>query len=90
MKNGFYDGLKWNVWNLGFGIDGKNLRKKCLIWKQSGTQNYDRQLIIMSDKDGRILTDKREVIKRWKQYFDKHLNDAETAGNDGQDNDGYV
>lgn len=26
------------------------------------------------DKDGEILSDEREVIKRWKQHFKEHLN----------------
>ncbi|KRF97428.1 uncharacterized protein Dwil_GK26988, partial [Drosophila willistoni] len=40
------------------------------------------------DKDGSILTDEREVIERWKQHFDEHLNGAESTGNEGRDNGG--
>ncbi|KRG00484.1 uncharacterized protein Dwil_GK27899, partial [Drosophila willistoni] len=44
------------------------------------------------DKDGSILTDGREVIERWKQHYDEHLNGAENTGTEGQDSegDGYV
>ncbi|XP_055585265.1 uncharacterized protein LOC129738102 [Uranotaenia lowii] len=35
------------------------------------------------DKDGGILTDNREVIKRWKQYFNEHLNGANAKDQDG-------
>lgn len=38
------------------------------------------------DKVGIILTHKREVIGRWKQQSDEHLNGAESAENEGQNN----
>ena len=39
------------------------------------------------DKEGGILTDEREVIERWKQHFDEHLNgtEAENQGDGGSD-----
>ncbi|XP_058449405.1 uncharacterized protein LOC131429348 [Malaya genurostris] len=37
------------------------------------------------DKDGSLFTDGREVIKRWKQHFDEHLNSAENVGIGVQD-----
>ncbi|XP_058449363.1 uncharacterized protein LOC131429316 [Malaya genurostris] len=37
------------------------------------------------DQDGSLLTDGREVIKRWKQHFDEHLNGAENVGMKVQD-----
>ncbi|XP_058456434.1 uncharacterized protein LOC131433845 [Malaya genurostris] len=40
------------------------------------------------DKDGSLLTDGREVIKRWKQHFDEHLNGAENVGMGVQDDGG--
>ena len=39
------------------------------------------------DKDGGILTDEREVIERWKQHYDGHLNCAEAEHQDGRRND---
>ncbi|XP_055586813.1 uncharacterized protein LOC129739401 [Uranotaenia lowii] len=35
------------------------------------------------DKDGGILTDNREMIKRWNQHFDEHLNGAHAGDQDG-------
>ncbi|XP_058816401.1 uncharacterized protein LOC131679682 [Topomyia yanbarensis] len=35
------------------------------------------QAEICRDKDGSLLTDNREVIDRWKQHFDEHLNGEE-------------
>lgn len=35
------------------------------------------QVGMCRNKDGRIFTDERQVIERWKQHFDKHVNDAE-------------
>ncbi|XP_062710555.1 uncharacterized protein LOC134288750 [Aedes albopictus] len=35
---------------------------------------------ICRDEDGGLLTDGREVIERWKQYFDQHLNGVENVG----------
>ncbi|XP_062717045.1 uncharacterized protein LOC134292171 [Aedes albopictus] len=35
---------------------------------------------ICRDKDGGLLTDGREVIERWKQHFDQHLNGVENVG----------
>ncbi|XP_058444164.1 uncharacterized protein LOC131425900 [Malaya genurostris] len=40
------------------------------------------------DKDGSLLTDEREVIKMWKQHFDKHLNDPENVDMGVQDDGG--
>uniref|UniRef100_A0A8D8D0K0 (northern house mosquito) hypothetical protein n=1 Tax=Culex pipiens TaxID=7175 RepID=A0A8D8D0K0_CULPI len=34
------------------------------------------------DKYGEILTDEREVIERWKQHFDEHLNGPEAEYQD--------
>ncbi|XP_052564527.1 uncharacterized protein LOC120430808 isoform X2 [Culex pipiens pallens] len=47
---------------------------------------------ICRDKDGGILTDEREVIERWKQHFDEHLNgpEAEYQGDGGNDVSGMV
>lgn len=39
------------------------------------------------DKDGGLLTDEREVIERWKQHFDEHLNGAEAEYQDDRGND---
>ncbi|EDS41714.1 conserved hypothetical protein [Culex quinquefasciatus] len=38
-------------------------------------------------RNGGILTDEREVIKRWKQHFEEHLNgpEAEYQGDGGND-----
>lgn len=38
------------------------------------------------DKNANISIDEREVIERRQQYFDEHLNVAETASDEGQDN----
>ena len=35
------------------------------------------------DKDGGILSDEREVIERWKQHYEEHLNGAEAENQDG-------
>ncbi|XP_065080620.1 uncharacterized protein LOC135703351 [Ochlerotatus camptorhynchus] len=40
------------------------------------------------DKDGSLLTDGREVIERWKQHFDAHLNGEENVGTGDQCNGG--
>lgn len=37
------------------------------------------------DKEGGILTDEREVIDRWKQHYDEHLNGAQAGDRDGGD-----
>lgn len=38
------------------------------------------------DNDENILTYERGVIKRWKQWFDEHLNSIESAGDKGRSN----
>ncbi|XP_058456370.1 uncharacterized protein LOC131433790 [Malaya genurostris] len=40
------------------------------------------------DKDWSLSADGREVIKRWKQYFNEHLNGAENVGMGVRDNGG--
>jgi hypothetical protein len=35
------------------------------------------------DLDGNLLTDEFEVIERWKQYFDVHLNGDAAGSEDG-------
>lgn len=42
------------------------------------------------DKNRSILMDWREVIERWKEHFDEHLNGAESASNDDPNNEGNV
>ena len=37
------------------------------------------------DKNGVILTDEREVIDRWKQHFDEHLNGADAEAEEQND-----
>jgi endonuclease/exonuclease/phosphatase family metal-dependent hydrolase len=39
------------------------------------------------DKDGRILTDDREVTERWKQHFNEHLNGVQEEDQDGEGGD---
>ncbi|XP_065082900.1 cytochrome P450 4c21-like [Ochlerotatus camptorhynchus] len=39
------------------------------------------------DKEGGILTDEREVIERWKQHYDEHLNGAEAEDQGSRMND---
>lgn len=43
-----------------------------------------------SDEVVIILTNEREKIERWKQQFDLHLNGAESADNEDQDNKGAL
>ncbi|XP_062707718.1 uncharacterized protein LOC134288053 [Aedes albopictus] len=43
---------------------------------------------ICRDKDGGLLTDGREVIERWKQHFDQHLNGVENVGTGAHGNGG--
>ena len=42
---------------------------------------------ICRDKEGGILTDEREVIERWKQHFDEHLNGPEVENQDDREID---
>ncbi|XP_065078800.1 uncharacterized protein LOC135701797 [Ochlerotatus camptorhynchus] len=41
------------------------------------------------DKEGGILTDEREVIERWKQHYDEHLNGTKAEDQGGRRN-GFV
>lgn len=36
------------------------------------------------------LSNERKVIERWKQRFDEHLNSTESAGSEGEENEGNV
>ncbi|XP_065094358.1 uncharacterized protein LOC135714872 [Ochlerotatus camptorhynchus] len=40
------------------------------------------------NKDGSLLTNEREVIERWKQHFDAHLNGEENVSTGDQRNGG--
>ncbi|XP_062714037.1 uncharacterized protein LOC134290845 [Aedes albopictus] len=51
-------------------------------------KGYVPQAEICRDKDGSLLTDKREVIERWKQHFDEHLNGEENVGTEDQGSGG--
>ncbi|XP_052565823.1 uncharacterized protein LOC128093352 [Culex pipiens pallens] len=52
-------------------------------------QGFTPRVEMCRDKDGVILTDEREVIDRWKQHFDEHLNgtEAEAGVQDGRRED---
>ena len=52
-------------------------------------QGFTPRAEMCRDKDGVILTDEREVINRWKQHFEEHLNgaEAETEDQDGRGDD---
>ncbi|XP_062706099.1 uncharacterized protein LOC134287678 [Aedes albopictus] len=43
---------------------------------------------ICRDKNGGLLTDRREVIERWKQHFDQHQNGVENVGTGAHGNRG--
>ncbi|XP_062704877.1 uncharacterized protein LOC134287218 [Aedes albopictus] len=51
-------------------------------------KGYVPQAEICRDKEGSLLTDKREVIERWKQHFDEHLNGEENVGTEDQGSGG--
>ncbi|XP_058449190.1 uncharacterized protein LOC131429160 [Malaya genurostris] len=67
-----------------------------LLYRSQETQKFYKKLNksrnspvsraeMSRDKYGSLLTDGREVIKRWKQHFDEHLNGAENVGMGIQD-----
>ncbi|XP_058839558.1 uncharacterized protein LOC131695048 [Topomyia yanbarensis] len=52
-------------------------------------KGFVSQAGICRDKDGSLLTDNHEVIERWKQHFDEHLNGEKNMGTDDQGNGGF-
>lgn len=69
-----------------------------LLCRSQETRNYQKlnasrngfvlRAEICRDKDGSLLTDGREVIERWKQHFDQHLNGVENVGTEAHGNGG--
>src|SRR5450830_110493 len=49
----------------------------------SSRKGYVPQADMCRDLGGNLLTDECEVIERWKQYFDEHLNGDAAESEDG-------
>ncbi|XP_038106408.1 uncharacterized protein LOC119766088 [Culex quinquefasciatus] len=60
--------------------------------KLNGSRNgFTPRVEMCRDKNGAILTNEREVIDRWKQHFDEHLNSAEAeAGVQGGRREDFI
>ncbi|XP_058811271.1 serine/arginine-rich splicing factor 4-like [Topomyia yanbarensis] len=56
---------------------------------KSKSKSFVPQAEICRDKDGSLLTDNREMIERWMQRFNEHLNGEENVGTDDQGNGGF-
>lgn len=63
---------------------------ECRVRRDETAWVVSRNVNVLEIQRIGVLKDEREVIERWIQYFDEHLNGAKSTGNKDQDKGGNV
>jgi hypothetical protein len=70
---------KREMWNKEIGeIKGANIKKNVIkFYKEvkKMSKEYQRKNTIYKDEKGKILTEEKEILRRWQQYFQLLLED---------------